>query len=179
MKTTNKLNNFQKKSILSELRDFDIIDIIGHVESSAVIKYSFYYKHRGFIFVSEIFWAYERSNSSTPSLEDFVDYLKDKLTKEITKIDIDLFNDSIVNPSSIDLVSNSLFNFITSQLYVITNIDSEDRCISMLSYYDIQEEIKKLLSKGVCKHKTYENVFADLGLDFENLNQLILNYTEE
>ncbi len=113
MKTTNKLNNFQKKSILSELRDFDIIDIIGHVESSAVIKYSFYYKHRGFIFVSEIFWAYERSNSSTPSLEDFVDYLKDKLTKEITKIDIDLFNDSIVNSSSIDLVSNSLFNFIT------------------------------------------------------------------
>lgn len=152
------LNDFEKKAVLNSLRDFDVINLIAynHIASENVY-YTLFYRHRGFIFSTCLFFTNSSETDRSVVLSTYIRRIQEVINVKLNNIDNNIFNKKRICNNSIDFISDYLyitivechrdftdFNFIDSPIDNGTSANIIVRCKNLLNEGKSPSEVLKI-----------------------------------
>jgi len=169
MKQNKTLNDFQIKSLLTHLNEFDILYTIPTINFSNELLYCFVFKYNDIAFTIEVLYSERIPEFKEPSFIEFVEICRKAITELLT------FLDKVVFPPIDDNAKfhgsfTSLTEFAFSQYWdyrLLFGLDNNRN----LKRSEALCEARDMVGKGLTPKETFIGLLKFLNVDSKKLTQ--------
>lgn len=170
------LNEFQKKSIINKLSEFNVIDLVQRMNLDQEVVCCFFFEHQNVIFLKEVRYSFARSSKFTTSdFEDFLSRAHISLKQEIKHINDTVFDPDLSSQERKSGSSYSLAHSLLSQLWFYFQLPDFTTTEDNIFKYDVASICHDRIMDGLDFLDTYKSILKLYSIDEDK----ILDYLKE
>ncbi len=163
------LNDFEKKTLVSALSEFGVINVALHIDSMNSVSYIAFFRKGDYIFSHSLFYSAYKVVNERPSISDFIRHAKEDL-----KISFKSLRDLLLRPSNPNTANPNYMAYQISQnLYIQQSnfycVGACDVRFKSVDFESVEARSLKLLVTG----SKFENVVSVFFKNFKYNDVLI------
>jgi len=163
-----RLDKFQKKAIISKLKEENIIGMLYNDIAHRRIKYNVFYKYKNQIFCSPVEWINNHySNDPIPTIEQYVQRIKIVLNEDKKRFDEELYSEDKVDNRGLIDIEGETFEITSLVRNQLTNIfhtgefkEAENEYYR--DFYLHKDQLINLRLSKIQKHIVYRKIMESL-----------------
>lgn len=157
------LNDFSKKSVLSALKDYDIINMHLSVDGRNQGFYTIFFRRAGYIFCEKILYSGNIYDHNT-DVSSFAKISKERIKYRVEIIDDYLNNQEELHKDNFSRASNDIARLIYVQYEFFVNNQIISRYKKSVHQKNIVDNILDLLNGGVNVKQIVNVYFTKFGI---------------
>lgn len=173
------LNDFQIKSIISQLPNYDIVNIIECSSDGEDIKYACFFNYNNRIFVIDCDFNRAIVGTNLPDINKILLKLKEELEDKISYLDSKIFANANYTYSSRSEIATSLGHFILDEAWIYSRFDYFERLAGDIFRFSCVDFATAFLNKSDFIFDAYEKTMAVYDLDNNNVEKFLQSYMKD
>lgn len=162
------LNEFEKKSLLIALKDFDLIDLGFYVNQGRTFC-TMFYRRAGFIFAEYLMFSNGYSIDKR-DIDDFIKKAKYLLNDQCTLLDFHFLNNTECDSAEkINIRATYLAHTVMSQQNNYLEFDLIDKELILSSFTNVYVDIFERLFAGESLNDVFASYLLGLGISEEKV----------
>lgn len=165
-----KLNDFEKKTVLAALKEFDIVNLIAYNHTTTGnVYYTIFYRHKEFIFTVCLFFTNETQFDRSIVISYFVDGAKKLLTNSISNLDNLILRRKPVIDKKIDQVTDHMENLIIGTHRDYSDFNFITSSVDRGRGFSVKSQCEKLLREGHSAIGALRIYLNDIGITNDHI----------
>ncbi len=168
MKKRNFLNSFEKKTLLNNLKELNVINMVLSIDDAGHVFYVFFFEVQEFIFTQRAQLSYQLNADEKIDIERYLKRVKKSISDKIDKVNGFLCENS-------DLKANEDFT-LGHELFLLSYATFDDYCFSgiikkqgITDVIDIFENSFRKKLRSMSNHEVISEFFDNYDMN-RNLN---------
>lgn len=166
-----------KKALIEELKDLDIISLTPSIFRERAFNYNFFYNYNGLIFITPINLVQLDPDEVRPTISDYAAWVRDLIVEEKEELDKLFFSKDPVYDFMFTTQKTEIFRLLQNQWVCYDMAEDFDVC-GMDVVDSIDPEADLVFDKK-SPMDTYKKLLNDVGLTQEKTIKYALTYKHE
>lgn len=176
MKKLEIVNDFEKKAILNELSDLNIINLVLQTTPGDSKAHYFFFFHYNRVILSYYVNYFDFHNpTKKPNLSTFIATARNHIEKYIHQLDCGLCDKPFDCPERLTLNPEKIANLVNIQADYFRASEVAKPTIEFKTLSEAIEKSYQLIAKGYDYFETFEELMSIYGMNYAELEQDIIN----